>query len=90
MSERVYELLIDRMNNRKKGVTALEGWGLGQDELTSVAKWVESCYHYKRSPRDPTRIPPPPPLAMMVAKQYHVQNLDEQQWIEEGRLYLFS
>lgn len=38
MSEGVYELLIDRMNNRKNGVTALEGWGLGQGELTSVAK----------------------------------------------------
>lgn len=26
MSQGVYELLIDRMNNRKEGVTALEGW----------------------------------------------------------------
>lgn len=66
MSGGVYELLIDRMNNRKEGVTALEGWGGG---LTPVAKLVESCYHYKRSPRDPTRIPTsPPPLAMVVAK----------------------
>lgn len=29
MSGGVYELLIDRMNNRKEGVTALEGWGGG-------------------------------------------------------------
>lgn len=40
MSGRVYELLIDRMNNRKEGVTALEGWGGGG--LTPVAKLVES------------------------------------------------
>ena len=29
MSGGVYELLIDQMNNRKEGVTVLEGWGGG-------------------------------------------------------------
>ena len=30
MSGGVYELLIDQMNNRKEGVTALEGGGGGR------------------------------------------------------------
>lgn len=91
MSGGVYELLIDRMNNRKEGVTALEGWGGGAGGTNTSCKmsWVMLPLQ-EVTTRSNTYPPPHPPLAMVVAKQYHVQNLDEQQWIEEGRLYLFS
>lgn len=37
MSGGVYELLIDRMNNRKEGVTALEGWGGGTNTSCKIS-----------------------------------------------------